>query len=36
VTPEQIKAARLTTRMLKVNDQAFNALAKARGNGGES
>lgn len=31
VTPEQIKEARLTTRMLKLNDTAFNAIAKARG-----
>lgn len=31
VTPEQIKKARLTTRMLKLSDQGFNAMAKARG-----
>lgn len=31
VTPDQIKAANLTTRMLKINDQGFNALTKARG-----
>ena len=31
LTPEQIKAARLTTRMVKLNDKAFNTLAKARG-----
>lgn len=31
LTPEQIKAARLTTRMIKLNDKAYNVLAKARG-----
>lgn len=31
VTPEQIKEARLTTRMLKLSDQGFKAMAKARG-----
>lgn len=31
VSHEQIIDAKLQRRMLKVNDQAFNALAKARG-----
>ena len=31
VAPEQIKEARLTARMLKVSDQTYNAIKKARG-----
>lgn len=31
ITHEQIRDAKLTTRMLKVNDQAYNALKKAKG-----